>query len=338
MMKNSIFTLILSACLLLTSGTSFANPQQRSTVELTFQQKRQWIAQLDQCRVGCDALARKMLTVYAQRYPDAFISLRDNAHVTFVYLHSYSLNPQNPHDIPDFLNQESQTDVNILAPVLTAHQHDSKPAEYLNVRPEDWVIDAELALKLGNSLGKPVVLGGLSLGGLLASYLAVRFPERIEKLLLAAPALMIKMFIDPIACAVKNPMIKIVIEASELEFDAYMEKYLDGVCSLSKTMVKLRNTVGGTPPAQDSQYDIALNRLRSWAHKIKTRTLAIYSEADEAVDGAALKAFSENLPNAKLQIFPKSLGISHLSTLNNRKFIGGPDASLYRALNRFIHE
>ncbi|MBU1241335.1 alpha/beta fold hydrolase [Myxococcota bacterium] len=83
----------------------------------------------------------------------------------------------------------------VKTPILRGHGGHWR--DLVGVTYRDWYADGESALiELFNEKKVPVMVGGFSMGGLVALELAMNHPEKITGLCLAAPALR---FVDPLA-------------------------------------------------------------------------------------------------------------------------------------------
>jgi carboxylesterase len=91
-----------------------------------------------------------------------------------------------------------QEGFSVSTPVLRGHN--SNYQDLLGVKSEDWYEDAQKELlKIHADLQKPVMVAGLSMGGLVAINLAMNHPDKIYCLALAAPALIFKDKLAPLA-------------------------------------------------------------------------------------------------------------------------------------------
>lgn len=308
-MKSSLFAIFL----LITSLPAFA--------QLTNAKKKDWLQELKTCTQNCQVRAETMLKEYAKLYPSARLSLNRNAQSTFLYLHSYTMNPSELRTFHEKFIQDKKT--NFFAPIFTAHQKYSTPDNFMNVKPEEWILDAELAFHMVHALGLPVTIQGFSMGGMAAIGLADRYSDKIQKMVLIAPAIMIANGGDDVACAGRNSVIKSTAKTLLKPFikplskrysvaidDAYIEKFLNGACPLSR-MIKLIRSRHSLPiqsdfasnPVSDIQidrYNLYIEQVENLASHIQVPTLLIYSNDDEAVDTRALLAFSRKLPKGKV--------------------------------------
>lgn len=96
-------------------------------------------------------------------------------------IHGFTGGPYEVQPIADYL--EKNTDWKIVVPTLPGH---GETLELKNFRAENWMMEAELALrKLQKEVDKVIVIG-FSMGGLIAIYLAKRY--KIEKMVLLSAA------------------------------------------------------------------------------------------------------------------------------------------------------
>jgi len=101
-------------------------------------------------------------------------------------IHGYTATTIEVRGLGDYLNQHGLT---ISAPLLPGHG--TCPEDLVNVKWKDWAVAAEKAyLDLAQKCSR-VIVGGESLGALVALYLASRYPQ-IERVILFAPALQVK--------------------------------------------------------------------------------------------------------------------------------------------------
>lgn len=98
-------------------------------------------------------------------------------------LHGYAGNPAQMQPLMNMFG----TDVNIIAPRLAGH-FDQNMDALDNATFAQWIAQAQESLAIAQALGERVIVAGYSLGGLLASRLALESPGAIDRLVLLAPA------------------------------------------------------------------------------------------------------------------------------------------------------
>jgi pimeloyl-ACP methyl ester carboxylesterase len=319
---------------------SFSAAQAR----ITRSQKESWLAQLRACERDCGPLAAAMMRSFAKDDPEVKLSLKDQAQSTLLYLHSFTLGPSEMasfHGLP-FYDRK----LNFFAPIFTAHQSDSTPADYKNLRAEDLILDTELAFQLVSSLGKPVIIMGFSMGGMAAVHLGVKESEKIAKLILLAPAVMIARGGDDLACAGQNWIVQSLVKSFMLTSKAEaIEKYLNGACAVSKMIKTVRGRYQILPEVQNweqapnqNSYLERIEQLKFLAKDLRARTLVVSAPDDEVIERNALAIFSRNIRGAKMIDFSGSpYRIGHMNVIQN---VPVPQSSrnLFDQIESFISE
>lgn len=103
----------------------------------------------------------------------------DRAHI--VLFHGYTGSPYDLRPLGNFLHRHGY---HVIAPLLKGHG--TKPEDLIHVMAEDWLEQTERVLRrLDEKL--PVVVGGLSMGGLIATIMAAHF-ENIRGACLFSPS------------------------------------------------------------------------------------------------------------------------------------------------------
>lgn len=110
--------------------------------------------------------------------------------VSVLVLHGYT---QNPQAMAEYIEFFKLYNVNILAPRLANH-FDSDLQALDRVNKQQWIDQTQAAFEAAQKLGNQVVIVGYSLGGLLASRLALnpRNSQSVAALVLLSPALRLK--------------------------------------------------------------------------------------------------------------------------------------------------
>lgn len=304
-----------------------------SQAQLSRETKRQWLAQLQNCRDRCSELSRALLADYARAYKTAIISISPQAESTLLYMHSFTSYPQEDDDYLKYEMQKGRS--HIFAPVLTAHHESSTPGDYLKVRSSDWLLDAELGLFLAARLGPKVILKGFSLGGLLALHLIKTYPKMISRAVLITPALMIRNHINESACVARKKWIQEIGKFFNPRISPReVEKFMNGACILAATMRKVLSPIPLHPqdvygyPVMNDMYLARLYQIKDFARSLKVPIFYIYSEADDVIDTLALRSFSKGLAgNDRSIIYPFRLQIRHVAT----------PLRAYEKMYRFLH-
>lgn len=106
--------------------------------------------------------------------------LGDKAHALLI--HGYTGSPYDLRPLANFLSAHG---IGVTVPLLKGHG--THPRDLFKVTAEDWLSQVTDALR-GLDASKPIIVGGLSMGGLLAILLAAEVPT-IRTLLLFSPSL-----------------------------------------------------------------------------------------------------------------------------------------------------
>jgi pimeloyl-ACP methyl ester carboxylesterase len=104
--------------------------------------------------------------------------------IVFLVFHGFAGNPAQMTGLIDVL---SVYDGNIITPRIYGH-FDQNMDDLDDVTFEQWLDQGRAALSVAQGLGETVIVAGYSLGGLIASRLALETPEQIDGLILLAPA------------------------------------------------------------------------------------------------------------------------------------------------------
>jgi len=295
-------------------------------------QKINWLDQINNCAENRHSVAKEILQKYKKSSKSSAIFISENAQVTYLYLHSYSLHPTHHLDNADFIRKlHDQGGLNIVAPTLSAHEPNSKPEDFKSVRFEDWWLDAELFLKLAGGLGKRVVLHGSSLGGLLSIQLAIKFPDLLDQLVLTSPALMLAYGSEKLAHAASLKPVRYVARkifgnrVNTYGLGDYYDKYLYGLPTVAKSVKEIRaqaQEISAEHTSSDQSrprkiWNSNLEQISQLAKKIKAETTIIYSRSDQALSTKGLDTFVKNLANAEIFAYPKNQKIKHTDAIRN---------------------
>ena len=147
---------------------------------------------------------------------------------------------------------------------------------------------------------------GVSMGGMIAQYLAIDHPEKVGKLILA------------VTSSKPNPVLEASIKewtslAQEGDHTAFMESnlrriYSEGYYRKNRWMLPILGKFT-KPDSYDRFYIQAQACLTHNAYDglaaIKAPTLVVGGEKDAALGGYASKEIAAAIPNAKLQMYPQ---------------------------------
>lgn len=104
--------------------------------------------------------------------------------IVFLVLHGFAGNPAQMSGLLEVL---SPYNGNIIAPRIYGH-FDQDMDALDDATFDEWLEQGRAALAIAQGLGETVIVAGYSLGGLIASRLALETPEQIDGLILLAPA------------------------------------------------------------------------------------------------------------------------------------------------------
>ena len=133
----------------------------------------------------------------------------------FLLIHGLSGSPYSWHDMAQSLAEEGFETRNILL-----SGHGSRPGDMLTATHEQWLSAARKHLEYMRSDDVPVYVGGFSMGGVLATQLALEYPD-IAGLLLVAPAWQVK---DQVMLSL-TPWLKFLKPWAELTDRTYLTRY-----------------------------------------------------------------------------------------------------------------
>lgn len=134
--------------------------------------------------------------------------------VGVLLLHGFTGAPTEMRPLGQFLAGHGYS---VLCPLLPGHG--TQPEDLNRVRWQDWVAVARAALAELNSRVEQVFVGGLSMGGLLALYLAAQEPS-IAGLLLFAPALLVRDRRAPLSLLLRY-FVSVMPKGEEGDLDLY---------------------------------------------------------------------------------------------------------------------
>ena len=101
-----------------------------------------------------------------------------------IIIHGLGSSPQSMMELIQLFKSQGFT---VLAPRLNGHFEKNLKA-LDNISYAKWVTESEQVFELAKGFGSRITVVGHSLGGLLASRLAIKFPDQVERAVLFAPA------------------------------------------------------------------------------------------------------------------------------------------------------
>jgi carboxylesterase len=167
------------------------------------------------------------------------------------------------------------------------------------VQAEDWRATVTRALE---ALEGPVCVAGLSMGALLTLDLAARFPEKVARIALLAPAF-----------ELQDPMARLVRKAGRLpvlEWRGWVGK--DSV-DLENPSERAAAPIVPAFPARRLRDLWAMQEIAAEAMgRIEAPALVVMGEQDHVVDGAAIRRGAKRLAERVPTRFIAQKGAAHL--------------------------
>lgn len=246
---------------------------------------------------------------------------------SLVFLHGFGATRAGGEAVMDPL--AADLGANLWYPLLPGHGRD--PAAHADAPAEAYLETAAHALAMGAALGERVCLVGSSTGGLLATWLAATWPDRVDALVLVSPLFA---FADPTARILQIPYGLETVEAArgpvrDARFGEDPEqRRVDGYQDRWLTEQRYRALAH-------------LERLRGWiAQEATYRTvrcpvLLLYSPLDDVVDLTAMHhAFGAMGPNRLSRFVPIQDGHHVLMSA----WVRTDKAAVRGALDRFFDD
>lgn len=205
--------------------------------------------------------------------------LPQRARTSVLFLHGLAVNP---FMMRTWVQYFADRDMNVIAPRFAGHSTmDSSLMDKATYK--DWLKQARESLRIARSLGDQVLVVGFSLGGLLATRLALESPELVDGLVLISPALALTRGASMMA-----------------RMGSWFNLGLsDGAVSMSRPDCGQVRVSGkaGTEILKLQQQTMKTYQLSS----LPDRTIVVLSAADEVVDTISIESTFRNLQKTRLQ-------------------------------------
>jgi len=155
---------------------------------------------------------------------------------------------------------------------------------------------------------------GASLGGIIAQDLAIRHPERVDKLVLACttPGW-------PFAYPMPSASVRLIAASRRLPPDVAARRHVENALSaitleqrpeLVERILARHRSAAGDPAIRDGQVAAGASYVGGLRQRgIRARTLIVHGEADRVVDPRNARLLAARIPGARLVTFP---GLGHL--------------------------
>ncbi len=185
----------------------------------------------------------------------------------------------------------------VLAPAMSGFD-DAERLDWLR-SPRDLatVVSAQLA----DSLGSPMILVGLGLGGWVAAEIAVASPERVKALVLVSP-----MGVQPIGAEIVDPFLISTDRYTELSFatEEDCRRVIGDSLELGSPgwVRRERNREMTTRIAwKPRMFDATLPYRLAYT---PTPTLILWGDKDKILPREAAERYASCLPNATVKVYP----------------------------------
>lgn len=229
----------------------------------------------------------------------------DNRQAPLILLHGWGLNHQVWHSVAEALANNPQPRA-VLSVDLPGHGNSTLPA---SVGDNHYELNA-VCNELAEALHEPSIVLGWSLGGLLAMQLAIRFPERVSKLILLASSPQFARSEDW-GHGMDPDMLGNFAAELQLDYDGTIQRFLSlqsmGSLRAKEEIRFLRDALlAQNRPAPEALLGglgmLQHVNLRPQLSAIQCPTLVINGERDRLVTPATGKALSQLLPDAKQHV------------------------------------
>lgn len=174
-------------------------------------------------------------------------------------LHGFTGSPMEVKPLAEFIEQH--TDWECVVPTLPGH---GEILELKGINFNEWIAHAEKELKILLSKHETVYVVGFSMGGLIASYLAVHYP--IKKLILLSAA---AYYVNPVQ--LKKDIIAMI-------HDLWRGKIAD-----NELFIRYMNKIKTTPLTATLQFRKLVQHTKPQLSRIKIPTFIAQGEADGIV-------------------------------------------------------
>ncbi|MBD7983931.1 alpha/beta fold hydrolase [Sporosarcina sp. Sa2YVA2] len=205
-----------------------------------------------------------------------------------LFLHGFT---GGPFEVRPFMNYiQEQTDWAVSVPVLPGHDF---PLNLKNVSADSWLMEAELALGRLRKEVDEVIIVGFSMGGLIAMYLALRYP--IAKLVLLSAA---AKYISP----------RVLIEDAAVMLSESITKTYPPNTFYHLYDYKLRHT----PFAATREFLRVVKMVEPYYGKITVPVCIVQGKKDGIVPFATADYLLKSLGSEKKQLIVSEQGKHHI--------------------------
>jgi alpha-beta hydrolase superfamily lysophospholipase len=198
---------------------------------------------------------------------------------------------ESPRTILGLAKEFHKSGMNVYLPILPGHWN-RNPNQSDQVTFQDWLKEVDASMKFARKLGSKTLVAGFSMGGVLATYAAIKYPKEVEGLFVWSPAFGLSGKANLAASlgyalgfdgnswgkipadGVNTPYFSLKM-ATQLQF---LHKYIT------------RNVIGNRI---DTGKNLNPNLLYGWdiAPLIQVPTFVVFSDEDEAISRFQVKKF-----------------------------------------------
>ncbi|MFP3917530.1 alpha/beta fold hydrolase [Lysinibacillus telephonicus] len=205
-------------------------------------------------------------------------------------LHGFSGGPYEIMPLANFIKEN--TDWIIETPTFTGHG-DMDFLSLKGYKAEHWLMDAEIAYRnLAKKVDKIFVIG-FSMGGIIALYLAKRYP--VSKLILLSAA------------------VKYIAPAQLLkDLRAMAEDAINGRLKDNELFKRYENKIKNVPASSTVQFMKIVSQVEPYIHTIDVPVFIVQGQCDGIVPSATAQLLYDQLPSNEKQIFFSVNGKHHI--------------------------
>jgi pimeloyl-ACP methyl ester carboxylesterase len=279
--------------------------------------KYQGLKCADECRADVQTLwgqYKELYTGAAWHEP----SLVTSKTKTIVLFHSYTMSIRDFDD--GVISKMRGEGYRIILPSLEGHGDRSRVADLRDVEAKHWIRDADFAVRVAELLSEEVVVGGYSLGGLIATHRVMHKQGKIKALLLFAPALYLNIPFARLSCLgrwlIEKEWVQKIGNVSN-----YERSFVSGSCAIrnlvDQVIPPMTERLDGVDYTfqKDVNYDW-YSHLTYALGRIKVPTFVAIAAEDEVVDNSIVEWLVKSNPKVRTLPTTSARGIhGHLSIM-----------------------
>ncbi|MFL5812883.1 MAG: alpha/beta hydrolase [Bdellovibrionia bacterium] len=173
------------------------------------------------------------------------------------------------------------------------------------VNYQDWIEEAERAIRLARALGDRVILVGHSTGGALSAYLGIKYPDAVAAAILVEPAIRVSNLVQTGACVSQHGIANVADYPGLLKIYGVDPKDLHNRIIAPSSGCQVKEIRGAALAflAQEPTQDVIeeqwgrkeLNKSRAWGEAFKAPLLLFNNKHDIVVDPDQNEAFAEGI-------------------------------------------